>query len=74
MTGRLSIVVGLASTALVLAGPGGTAATPVVRFAFAGDIAMVAGPAGDYFRSVRKQLAGDVVLGTLTVVLLFSTF
>jgi poly-gamma-glutamate capsule biosynthesis protein CapA/YwtB (metallophosphatase superfamily) len=26
---------------------------------------MVAGPADDYFRSVRKQLAGDVVLGNL---------
>jgi len=38
---------------------------PVVRFAFTGDIAMVAGPAGHYFRSVRKQLAGDVVLGNL---------
>jgi hypothetical protein len=38
---------------------------PVVRFTFTGDIAMVAGPAGDYFRSVRRQLAGDVVLGNL---------
>jgi hypothetical protein len=38
---------------------------PVVRFTFTGDIAMVAGPADDYFRSVRKQLAGDVVLGNL---------
>jgi len=37
----------------------------VVRFAFTGDIAMVAGPVGDYFGSVRRQLAGDVVLGNL---------
>jgi poly-gamma-glutamate capsule biosynthesis protein CapA/YwtB (metallophosphatase superfamily) len=65
VTGRLSIVVGLAFTALVLAGPGGTAATPVVRFAFAGDIAMVAGPAGSYFGSVRRDLNGDVVWGNL---------
>ena len=65
MTGRLSIVIGLATTALVLAGQGGTASAPVVRFAFAGDIAMVAGPAGSYFGSVRRDLAGDVVWGNL---------
>jgi poly-gamma-glutamate capsule biosynthesis protein CapA/YwtB (metallophosphatase superfamily) len=65
VTGRLSIVVGLASAALVLTGQGGTAATPVVRFAFTGDIAMVAGPAGSYFGSVRRDLAGDVVWGNL---------
>jgi poly-gamma-glutamate capsule biosynthesis protein CapA/YwtB (metallophosphatase superfamily) len=36
-----------------------------VRFAFTGDIAMVAGPATDYFRAVRRDLAGDLVLGNL---------
>ena len=53
--------------ALAGAAPVGAAhhARPVVRFAFAGDIAMVAGPAGTYFRSVRLDLTGDVVLGNL---------
>jgi poly-gamma-glutamate capsule biosynthesis protein CapA/YwtB (metallophosphatase superfamily) len=37
----------------------------VVRFAFAGDIAMVAGPGGSYFASVRPDLTGDVVWGNL---------
>ncbi len=37
----------------------------MVRFAVTGDIAMVAGPAEDYFRSVTLDLAGDVVLGNL---------
>ena len=36
-----------------------------MRFAIAGDIAMVAGPADSYFRSVSLDLAGDVVLGNL---------
>jgi poly-gamma-glutamate capsule biosynthesis protein CapA/YwtB (metallophosphatase superfamily) len=36
-----------------------------VRFAFTGDIAMVAGPAESYFRSVSLDLTGDVVLGNL---------
>ena len=38
---------------------------PVVRFAFTGDLAMVAGPAESYFRSVSLDLTGDVVLGNL---------
>ena len=37
----------------------------MVRFAFTGDIAMVAGPAESYFRSVSLDLKGDVVLGNL---------
>ncbi|HZQ65567.1 MAG TPA: CapA family protein [Gaiellaceae bacterium] len=37
----------------------------VVRLAFTGDIAMVAGPVDEYFRSVRRLLTGDVVLGNL---------
>jgi poly-gamma-glutamate capsule biosynthesis protein CapA/YwtB (metallophosphatase superfamily) len=36
-----------------------------VRFAFTGDIAMVAGPAESYFHSVALDLSGDVVLGNL---------
>ena len=36
-----------------------------MRFAFTGDIAMVAGPANAYFRSVSLDLTGDVVLGNL---------
>ncbi len=56
----------LAAVALSGASPGGAApAAPVVRFAIAGDIAMVAGPAETYFRSVRLDLTGDVVLGNL---------
>jgi poly-gamma-glutamate capsule biosynthesis protein CapA/YwtB (metallophosphatase superfamily) len=64
---RLSLGILLAAATLAPAGSAkATAApTPVVRFSFTGDIAMVAGPADDYFRSVRKQLAGDVVLGNL---------
>ena len=56
---------------LVLAGrvarsaSGGAAKQPVVRFAFAGDIAMVAGPGDSYFKSVRLDLTGDVVWGNL---------
>jgi Bacterial capsule synthesis protein PGA_cap len=52
---------------VVLAGaaPVGSATQPVVRFAFTGDIAMVAGPAESYFSSVSLDLAGDVVLGNL---------
>jgi capsule synthesis protein PGA_cap len=53
--------------ALAGAAPVGAAqtATPVVRFAVAGDIAMVSGPAESYFRSVSLDLTGDVVLGNL---------
>jgi poly-gamma-glutamate capsule biosynthesis protein CapA/YwtB (metallophosphatase superfamily) len=60
------VVAALAASVTLAGGTSGSAASaPVVRFAFNGDIAMVAGPADDYFRSVRRQLAGDVVLGNL---------
>jgi poly-gamma-glutamate capsule biosynthesis protein CapA/YwtB (metallophosphatase superfamily) len=63
---RLTLGLLLAAAISALAGSaGGANPSPVVRFAFTGDIAMVAGPADDYFRSVRKGLAGDVVLGNL---------
>ena len=64
---RLSLGILLAAATLAPASSAKATAspTPVVRFSFTGDIAMVAGPADDYFRSVRKQLAGDVVLGNL---------
>jgi poly-gamma-glutamate capsule biosynthesis protein CapA/YwtB (metallophosphatase superfamily) len=65
VSGRLLLVGGIAGTALALAGWGGAAPAPVVRFAFAGDIAMTAGPAESYFASVRRELAGDVVWGNL---------
>jgi poly-gamma-glutamate capsule biosynthesis protein CapA/YwtB (metallophosphatase superfamily) len=57
----------LAAAVATLAGaaPVGSATTPVVRFAFTGDIAMVAGPADSYFSSMSLDLAGDVVLGNL---------
>jgi poly-gamma-glutamate capsule biosynthesis protein CapA/YwtB (metallophosphatase superfamily) len=57
----------LAAAVVVLAGaaPVGSATSPVVRFAFTGDIAMVAGPAESYFGAVSLDLAGDVVLGNL---------
>jgi poly-gamma-glutamate capsule biosynthesis protein CapA/YwtB (metallophosphatase superfamily) len=57
----------LAAVVVAVAGaaPVGSAARPVVRFAFTGDIAMVAGPAESYFGSVSLDLAGDVVLGNL---------
>jgi poly-gamma-glutamate capsule biosynthesis protein CapA/YwtB (metallophosphatase superfamily) len=45
--------------------PAPAAPSQVVRFAFTGDIAMVAGPAESYFSSVSLHLAGDVVLGNL---------
>ncbi len=53
-------VVGLAGAA-----PAAAASPPVVRFAFTGDMALVAGPASAYFRSVSLDLSGDVVLGNL---------
>ena len=58
----------LSAAAVVLltgAAPLGAAPKPAVRFAFTGDIAMVAGPVQSYFRSVSVDLAGDVVLGNL---------
>src|SRR5262245_5585996 len=66
VTARLTLGLLLAAAISAVAGSaGGANPSPVVRFAVTGDIAMVAGPADDYFRSVRKQLAGDVVLGNL---------
>jgi poly-gamma-glutamate capsule biosynthesis protein CapA/YwtB (metallophosphatase superfamily) len=62
---RLSVGLVLITAAAAVSGSSGAVPARVVRFSFTGDIAMVAGPAGDYFRSVRKQLAGDVVLGNL---------
>jgi hypothetical protein len=65
---KARLTLALLLTAAILAVVGSAADAdppPVVRFAFTGDIAMVAGPAEDYFRSVRRQLAGDVVLGNL---------
>jgi poly-gamma-glutamate capsule biosynthesis protein CapA/YwtB (metallophosphatase superfamily) len=50
---------------LLVPGSGGAAQQPAVRFAFAGDIAMVQGPADSYFKSVRRDLTGDVVWGNL---------
>ena len=58
----------LSAVAVVLlagAAPLGAAPKPVVRFAFAGDIAMAAGPVQSYFSNVSLDLAGDVVLGNL---------
>jgi poly-gamma-glutamate capsule biosynthesis protein CapA/YwtB (metallophosphatase superfamily) len=46
-------------------GQGGAAREQIVRFAFTGDLALAAGPAEIYFRSVRRDLKGDVVLGNL---------
>jgi poly-gamma-glutamate capsule biosynthesis protein CapA/YwtB (metallophosphatase superfamily) len=51
--------------ALLLPGSGGAAKRPVVRLAFAGDIAMAQGPVESYFKSVRRDLNGDVVWGNL---------
>jgi poly-gamma-glutamate capsule biosynthesis protein CapA/YwtB (metallophosphatase superfamily) len=46
--------------------PVGAARPPgIVRVAVTGDIALVAGPAESYFRSVSLDLTGDVVLGNL---------
>src|SRR6476646_9994936 len=58
----------LLTVAVVLlagAAPLGAAPKPAVRFAFTGDIAMVAGPVASYFSNVSLDLAGDVVLGNL---------
>jgi poly-gamma-glutamate capsule biosynthesis protein CapA/YwtB (metallophosphatase superfamily) len=59
------LILATAVAALAGAGPAGSAASPVVRLTFTGDIAMVAGPAESYFGSVSLDLAGDVVLGNL---------
>jgi len=56
----VAVVAALGGAAPVAAAP-----SPVVRFAFVGDIAMVAGPAESYFSRVSLDLAGDVVLGNL---------
>jgi hypothetical protein len=52
---------------LLAGGPpaGGAGRVPSVQFAFTGDMALVAGPAESYFRSVSLDLTGDVVLGNL---------
>jgi poly-gamma-glutamate capsule biosynthesis protein CapA/YwtB (metallophosphatase superfamily) len=55
----------LVVAAVAVVGPSDSAPRPVVRFAFTGDLALVAGPADAYFRSVRRDLRGDVVLGNL---------
>ena len=60
----------MVALAAVLVVAGGSRAevvgpAPTVRFAFTGDLAMVAGPAESYFRSISLDLAGDVVLGNL---------
>jgi hypothetical protein len=65
---KARLILGLFLTAAIAAvagSAGGANPSPIVRFTFTGDIAMVAGPAEDYFRSVKRQLAGDVVLGNL---------
>jgi hypothetical protein len=61
---RRGLLVALAAL-LLLPGSVGAAQQPVVRFAFAGDIAMVQGPADSYFSNVRLDLTGDVVWGNL---------
>ena len=65
MKARLILGLFLTAIAAVAGSAGGANPPSVVRFTFTGDIAMVAGPAEDYFRSVRKELSGDVVLGNL---------
>jgi hypothetical protein len=65
---KARLALGLFLTASISAVAGSAAGAdppPAVELAFTGDIAMVAGPADDYFRSVEKQLSGDVVLGNL---------
>jgi poly-gamma-glutamate capsule biosynthesis protein CapA/YwtB (metallophosphatase superfamily) len=55
----------LLAAAAAFVGPGDSASKPEVRFAFTGDLALAAGPADSYFASVRRDLAGDVVMGNL---------
>jgi poly-gamma-glutamate capsule biosynthesis protein CapA/YwtB (metallophosphatase superfamily) len=62
---RLLLGVLLAAAVSAVAAPGKASSPPVVRFAFTGDLALTAGPADEYFRSVRSDLRGDVVLGNL---------
>jgi poly-gamma-glutamate capsule biosynthesis protein CapA/YwtB (metallophosphatase superfamily) len=62
---HISFVVAGAIAASVFACSGDAAREPAVRFAFTGDLALAAGPADSYLRSVRTDLKGDVVLGNL---------
>ncbi len=62
---RRGLLLVAVAAALGGATPIRAASPPVVRFAFTGDIAMVAGPAESYFSRVSLDLAGDVVLGNL---------
>ena len=55
----------MAAAVLIVTGPGIAAREPVVRFAFTGDLALADGPADTYFRSVKRDLESDVVLGNL---------
>jgi poly-gamma-glutamate capsule biosynthesis protein CapA/YwtB (metallophosphatase superfamily) len=59
----LAVVAAIAGSVFVCSGD--AAREPDVRFAFTGDLALAAGPAEGYFRSVRSDLKGDVVLGNL---------
>jgi poly-gamma-glutamate capsule biosynthesis protein CapA/YwtB (metallophosphatase superfamily) len=61
----ISLALLAAITAFMFVCSGGAARAPVVRFAFTGDLALAPGPADAYFRSVRSNLKGDVVLGNL---------
>jgi poly-gamma-glutamate capsule biosynthesis protein CapA/YwtB (metallophosphatase superfamily) len=65
VTARLFLGLILAAAVVILVGPGAAAEKPVVRFGFTGDLALTAGPAATYFRSVQRDLRGDVVLGNL---------
>jgi poly-gamma-glutamate capsule biosynthesis protein CapA/YwtB (metallophosphatase superfamily) len=62
---QVSLAVLAAIAASVFVCSGDAARDPVVRFAFTGDLALAPGPADAYFRSVRSDLKGDVVLGNL---------
>jgi poly-gamma-glutamate capsule biosynthesis protein CapA/YwtB (metallophosphatase superfamily) len=65
MKAQISLGVVAAIAASVFVCSGDAARQPIVRFAFTGDLALTAGPAEAYFRSVRSDLKGDVVLGNL---------
>jgi poly-gamma-glutamate capsule biosynthesis protein CapA/YwtB (metallophosphatase superfamily) len=62
---QISLAVFAAVAASVFVCSGDAAREPVVRFAFTGDLALAPGPADAYFRSVRSDLKGDVVIGNL---------
>jgi poly-gamma-glutamate capsule biosynthesis protein CapA/YwtB (metallophosphatase superfamily) len=62
---RAAFLGGLLAAAAAFVGPGDSASNPDVRFAFTGDLALVAGPADSYFASVRRDLGGEVVMGNL---------